>query len=90
MVRGSAYGPAVELRRNAVVLVPVAQQFGEAPFEMLVLLAQHFHLPFLQRDRGFAVRIRELDGREHFRVFGEEFGVGEQVFSDFAIVHGFG
>ncbi len=57
---------------------------------MLVLVAQHFHLPFLQRHRGFAVRVRKPDRREHFRVFGEEFGVGEQIFGDFAIVHGFG
>ncbi len=82
--------PAVEFRRDAVVLVTVTQQLGQTPFEMLVLVAQHFHLPLLQRHRGFAVRVREPDGREHFRVVGEEFGVGEQVVGDFAIVHGFG
>jgi hypothetical protein len=36
------------------------------------------------------VWVRKPDRREHFRVFGEEFGVGEQIFGDFAIVHGFG
>ena len=71
--------------------MPVAQQFGETPLEMLVLVAQHFHLPFLQRHRRLC-RAGSKAGcvREHFRVFGEKIGVGEQVFGDFAIVHGFG
>jgi hypothetical protein len=82
--------PAVELRRDAVVLVPVAQQFGEPAFELLVLVAQHFHLAFLQRHRRLPVRIRKPDGAEQFSVLGEEIGVVEQIIGDFAFVHGFG
>jgi hypothetical protein len=70
--------------------VTVAQQLGKTPFEQLVLVAQHFHLPLLQRHRGFAVRIAEPDRGQQFGVLGEEIGIGEQIVGDFAIVHGLG
>ena len=65
----------------------VAHELGEPALEMLVLVAQHLHLPLLQRDRGLAVRVREADRREQLGVPREEFGIGEQVVGDFAIVH---
>ena len=74
--------PAVQLVGDRDVVLAVADHLDDLPLEALDLVAQHFHLPLLQRHRALAVRAGQLDRAEQLGVALEEAGAGGQVVGD--------
>ena len=79
--------PAMQPVGDRHVVLAVADHLDDPVLEALDLLAQHFHLPLLQRHRALAVRAGQLDRREQLGMALEEAGrvgqvVGDVVFGD--------
>jgi hypothetical protein len=71
--------PCLELAGDLVVFLGDAHQVGHAQFLHADLLAQDFHLAFLQRDGTAHHRAGQLDRRKQFGMLLEEMRVVEQV-----------
>ena len=64
--------PAVQLVGDGDVVLAVPDHLDDLALEALDLVAQHFHLPLLQRDGALAVRAGQLDAAEQLGVALEE------------------
>ena len=64
--------PAVQLVGDADIVLPMADHLDDLAFEAADLVAQHLHLPLLQRHRPLAVRAGELHAAQQLGVALEE------------------
>ena len=83
----SARGPLVQPVGDGHVVLAVADHLDDLLLQALMLLAQHLHLPLLQRHRALAVRAGQLHGGQQLGMALEEAGrvhqvVGDVVFGD--------